>query len=146
MNQLTTNPKTHVIITFTKSHHFITQKQHDSLINMGQNAQIIVDGNMIKTSNIAEIISTDKYYETYPEKRSTNYGQPYSEVPGNVFTRASENGRERFLKGLRRSAPNGLLLRGIEKGEHPNKDTYDPKFSYQKEGQGTGAKFFLKPL
>ena len=146
MNQLTTNVKSHVIITFTKSHHFITQKQHDSLINMGQNAQIIVDGNLIKTSNIAEIISTAKYYETYPEKQAKNYGQPYSEVPGNVFTRAGKNGRERFLKGLNKIAPNGKLLRDIEKGEHSIKNTYDPKFRYEKEGEGNGAKFFLKPL
>ena len=147
MNQLATDLKSHVIITFTKSHHFITQKQHDSLINMGQNAQIIVDGNLIKTSNIAEIISTAKYYETYPEKRSTNYGQPYSEVPGNVFTRAGKNGRERFLTGLRRTAPNSALLRNIELGIGVvNRNTYEPKFRFEKEGEGDSAKFSLKPV
>ncbi len=147
MNQLTTTVKSHVIITFTKSHHFITQKQHDSLINMGQHTQIIVDGNIIRTSNIAEIISMEKYYETYPERKPNNYGQPYPEVKGNVFTRASKNGKERFLIGLRRTTPNSSLIRNIEAGIGVmKKNTYEPKFRFEKEGDGETARFFSKPL
>ncbi len=75
---LTTEVRTHVIITFSKSHHFITQKQNDWLVNQGRDIKFTVDGNSITTNNIAEILTIEKYYETYPDKQVKNYGQPYS--------------------------------------------------------------------
>ncbi len=99
---------------------------------MGQGEQIIVDGNIIRTSNIAEIISMEKYYETYPERKPNNYGQPYPAVKGNVFTRASKNGKERFLIGLRRTSPNSSLIRSIEAGTGVfKKNTYEPIFRFK---------------
>lgn len=105
---LTTQVKTHVIITYTKSHHFITARQRDALVNLSSDQFIEIDGNQIRGSSIAEVMTVEKYRETYPEKIPTHYGQPYSpnyEVPlPNVYKTLEQkmNERKSFLEaGLR---------------------------------------------
>lgn len=76
---ISTEVKTHAIVTFTKSHHLITQKQFDAITQMSAGEQFLVDGNLIKTNNIAEILEMSKYRDAYPDK-TYNYGQPYTKV------------------------------------------------------------------
>lgn len=76
MNELSTNIKTHVIITYNNSHHFITIRQNEALKNMGKDDRIEIDGTTIKGGNISEVMTLEKYYETYPEKELYKYGQP----------------------------------------------------------------------
>lgn len=78
---LTTKVKTHVIITYTKSHHFITAGQQAALVNLSGDQFIEIDGNKIRGSSIAEIMTMEKYRETYPEKAPYNYGQPPTPLP-----------------------------------------------------------------
>jgi hypothetical protein len=99
---LTTDVKTHVIITFTKSHHMINQKQFNVISQMGAGQQILIDGNLIKTNNIAEILDIQKYWEIYPQNKS--YGQPYSDLPrisiDKLTKSATKANLEAFKKGL----------------------------------------------
>lgn len=61
---------THAIITFTKSHHLITEVEHGLLYMLGaKDVFETADGSRITGSNIAEVIPIGKYYELYPEKK-----------------------------------------------------------------------------
>lgn len=81
MNELSTDINTHWIITFGKSHHPITSKQEQALVNMSGEQFIKVGNDTIKVSNIAEILSNETYKLTYPNKVSYNYGQPFTPLP-----------------------------------------------------------------
>jgi hypothetical protein len=76
-------PKTHVIVTFTKTHYFITQKQYDAINQLsvdGHTDSVEIDGSRIFFKNIADIPTLDKYRESFPDKVSDTH-QPYSEPP-----------------------------------------------------------------
>lgn len=73
---LTTNVKAYVLITYSDSHHFITQRQHDILVNTPIEGMIKLEDAAIQAKNIAEIITVEKYYETYPQKKPQYYNEP----------------------------------------------------------------------
>lgn len=68
--------KTHVIITFNKTHIKINKKQYEAIVQMNGAGQLLLDGAMIKASNIAEILPIADYLEQYPEKKSQSYNEP----------------------------------------------------------------------
>lgn len=70
--QITTEIKKYTIIAYTGTHYLITAEQEIKMRSLGQDEEIRIDGNTVKMKNIAEILTIDKYYETYPEKRE-NY-------------------------------------------------------------------------
>jgi hypothetical protein len=91
MNQsLSTAVKTHVIVTHSGSAHFITSEQNDRLADVGLDDLMELDnGEKIKGSSIAEVLTIAKYYETYPNRMPQNYGQP----PSNVDYPDTRNGK-----------------------------------------------------
>lgn len=100
-NQLATDVKTHIIITFTKAHHPITSKQNEALEGLSLDSLIDIDGNKIKGSDIAAVLEMDKYKETYPEKQSANYGQPFTNKDSDMqllLTDPMERARVMMLK------------------------------------------------
>lgn len=114
MNQeLTTKPKTHVIITWTKSHHFITAGQQQALVNLSADQFIEIDGNKLRGSTIAEVLTMEKYRETYPDKVPYNYGQPPTPLPDvplpNIYKTIDQKMNERKswleagLRGLKKA-------------------------------------------
>lgn len=80
MNQLTTEVKTHWVITHKDSHHHITAEQESKLASIGLDDLINIDGNSIKGSSIAEVLTNETYKLTYPN-RNYNYGQPPTPLP-----------------------------------------------------------------
>ena len=58
--KLTTNPKTHVLISFTGSHYFIDAEQEIKLRSTGANDNININGSIVKGKNIAEILTMKK--------------------------------------------------------------------------------------
>lgn len=78
---LSTKVHTHVIITYTKSHHFITAGQQAALVDLSSDQFIEIDGNKIRGSSIAEVITVEKYRETYPDKTTQDAYQKYSPAP-----------------------------------------------------------------
>lgn len=80
---LTTEIKTHAIVTFTGAHHFLTSKQHANLKIAGLDDMITTyNGAKVKVSTIAEIYDNlEEYYATFPPKKSTDTHQKYSLIP-----------------------------------------------------------------
>jgi len=61
------NEKHYYIITFTRTHIKITEEQRSKILKTNAN-EVDVDGQIIKQSNIAEILDEHKYFEAYPDK------------------------------------------------------------------------------
>jgi hypothetical protein len=70
--QLTTNPKTHVIIFYDKSTQFITSREQELLFSTSQDF-VRVSGQVIAVKNISKVLTTQEYYQQYPETRPASY-------------------------------------------------------------------------
>lgn len=81
MNQLTTEVKTHWVITHKDSHHHITAEQERRLADIGLDDLINIDGNSIKGSSIAEVLTNEAYRHTYPDKKPSDTHQRYNPAP-----------------------------------------------------------------
>lgn len=111
MNDLSTELKTHWIITHKNVHLPITAEQEAKLASIGLDDLINIEGNSIKGSSISEVLTNAKYYETYPEKQPRNYGQPYTETPQYEmgpdkildYASKSQKNLEAFIRGLKTS-------------------------------------------
>ncbi len=99
MNNLQKQVKTHAIITFTGGHYFITNQQNEILKQLNLSGNINLGEAIIHCRNIAEIMSIEKYYETYPEKKLT---QNYKDFTGLCETTRgfSEERRKRALQNI----------------------------------------------
>lgn len=96
MNELSTNLKTHVLITYNDSHHFINFKQNEALKNLGKDDRIEIDGSTIKGSNISEVMTLEIYYKTYPDLKpdpfeyssqpQTNYKEMHDKIVNKVYS------------------------------------------------------------
>jgi hypothetical protein len=60
---------THAIITFSGVHYLITAEQELALRSKGNNEDIIINGNTLRVKNISDILTLEKYYETYPDRK-----------------------------------------------------------------------------
>lgn len=133
---LSTDVKTHVIITYKGSHHFITSQQEQALTRLTNDSQIRIDGNTIRGGDIAEVLTTEKYYESFPEKEKLP-GPAYADIralSGNVFTRSKSDGRKIMLDAMKRKYPDAPVLKLIGTKVKTG-DTYKPQhiFDYKNE-------------
>ena len=91
------------IITFTKSHHQITEEQKKT-ITSSDLQRIEVDGCIIKANNIAEILSEEKYYNQYPDKRPSEIKTDFEDIYGltgnQQIRQPSEKAAELMRKGF----------------------------------------------
>ena len=62
------NP-THAILTYSKIHYLVNKDQAETAAMLKAGDERMIGGNLIKGSNISDIITIEKYYETFPEKR-----------------------------------------------------------------------------
>lgn len=86
---LSTNVITHVIITYTGGHYKITEQQEKILQRVGQDQIIEVEGNKIKGRNISEVMTIEKYHETFPNKKPEYHNYPkLPEYEENIFTKS----------------------------------------------------------
>lgn len=118
--ELNADPKTHVVITHSQAHYHITSKQNDKLVHVGLDDLFVVDGNKIKGSSIAEVMTMQKYYETYPEKVPapvTTYDSgPLSQLPDFRSEKLSQRGLLLMIKGIKIS-----IAEFKQWGHQPNK-------------------------
>lgn len=108
MQELTTEPKTHVIITWNKGEYYITKKQHDAVVLMGLNDRITIDSNTLFGKSIAEIITVEEKNRRDFDLKTTTTPDYYKDFTGIDksllnFTperrkRAMEKVRAAFLK------------------------------------------------
>jgi len=107
MNKLATHEiKTHVVVTFNKSKHLITEQQYQVFLKSGSNRRINIGSAIINTSTIAEIMELEEYYNQNKNERKTynNYTNPeipkpatYSKSRHQIRLKSMRDG---FLKGV----------------------------------------------
>jgi len=103
MNQLSTNIKTHVIISFAKNKYFITAEQEVKLRTMPNTAIIFLEGGVqLKCSSISEILPIDVYYNSHPEERPVS-------VP-NDFSKYENIERQPYSKNRHLKRLNSMLI------------------------------------
>lgn len=118
---LTTEVNSQVIIFHDGSKVFITDNQAESVIQMsgGQSKGIKINGNYYTFSSISKIVSTQEYYNQYPDQvpdhRSevfTETTQPYESVEQQL--ESHKNQFKGVLKGLKQ-----YIDEEITKGNKP---------------------------
>lgn len=71
-NQLTTNPKTHVIIFYDKSTQYITEREQELLFK-AEHDFVRVNGQVIALKNISKVLTIAEYHQQYPDTRPPSY-------------------------------------------------------------------------
>lgn len=105
---------TNAIITYTKSHHLLTQLENSRLQSVGMNDWFKTDsGTLIRGSNIAEIMTIREYYAKFPEK-APDETQEFIAPPREEYV-----GLEKMVG--RSHIPSHGLLKGFQRycAEHP---------------------------
>jgi len=110
---------THVIVTYTGVHYFVTAEQEVSLRSKALDEELVVEGCILKVKNIADILTTAKYYETHPRKKPVNADR-FKTLEGMGFAGMIKNSRETAIKGI----INGLkqYLNSTEENPIKNRD------------------------
>lgn len=95
---------THAIITYAKTHYLLTAEQEQKLRDVKSTSKFVIDGSMIMGSNIAEVMTIQKYYETYPDKRP-QITDRFKGLPdlgfGGVIKLAKGDALKGMIKGLK---------------------------------------------
>jgi len=112
---LSTEVKTHVIITFNRIAHFITFKNYKIITTSGIDGFIQVGDSTIKMSSISEIVTIEDYYKANPSKRPTHNNYPVMEtLPEKSFI--SESRRKKRLELMKNGFLKGVaLVRNVKK-------------------------------
>lgn len=99
-------PFTHVIVTFSKTRHFITAREQQALKSLPNGVLAEMGGSIINTSSIAEIVTVEDFYRSHPDERPTE-APPEFKVPRDEYVpleRQAERAETRMsglVKGLR---------------------------------------------
>jgi len=103
MQQLTTEPKTHVIITWNKGEYYITKRQNDAIVLMGLNDRITVDGNTIFGKSIAEVITAEEKTRRDYDIKTTITPDYYKDFTGidKTLSNFSPERRKRAMEKVR---------------------------------------------
>ena len=126
--------KTHAIVTYSGVHYLITEDQAKRYAQKRLDEEVIVDGCILKMKNVADILTIDKYYETYPKKRDNQVNPILLEgKPFNPET-ASKKGLEEMIKGLGKYISSTKENPIYHKGENPvwYKGTQEPVELFEK--------------
>lgn len=89
----------HAIITYSGVHYLITAQEEELLRNKKLGDEFEIEGSTIKVNNIADVLTTQKYYETYPDKRPPVTNR-LKELPGIGMGGLIQTSREKALKGI----------------------------------------------
>lgn len=117
------NNKTHAIITYSKIHYLVTADQANTASMLKKDEERKFDGNLIKGSNISDIVTLDKYYETFPDKRPAqslfrNDPKLFEQKKFNIEN-LTIKGLEQLIKGLGKyissTEQNPIMPNGKEK-------------------------------
>jgi hypothetical protein len=97
--------KTHVIITIPGGHYPITGEQNKALMQKNMDEEVIIDGCTIKLRYISEVMTTQKYYETYPNKRpapTDNFKGLTGMGFNGIIKRSPDAARQGMIKGMKK--------------------------------------------
>lgn len=137
--EISTNVKTHVIITMQGGHYFINERLNTQLEKMKLDDMLTTpEGAQIKVSTIVEVVPISSYYEQYPEKRPGQKAENWTDKrlngTGNVFARSTAKGKEIMLKAAKAKYPNAPIVELMTKSRRRT-DSYQPDnvFDYKNE-------------
>lgn len=102
MNQITINPKTHVILTWSKGEYFIDEKQHSVVARMGLNDKVEINGNTLFGKSIAEIITVSEKIRRDNDVKVTNEDSYYKNFTINETLKSfTPDRRQKALTSMR---------------------------------------------
>jgi hypothetical protein len=112
--QISKDLKTHVVLTFSGSEHFINAKQELALRQMSDSDRLYLDEAMVRVNTIKEIVPIETYYKNNPEKRPRYENYTYNDA--SRIPKTPNINRLRALKSMKR----GFLkhFHGREMGEY----------------------------
>lgn len=110
--------KTHAIITYAKTHYLLTAEQEKALRDVKSNSKFTIEGSTIMGSNIAEVMTISKYYETYPDKRPQRVDR-FKELPGLGISGTIKLAKGDALKGMIRGIKNYIDSDRYQGGKEP---------------------------
>ncbi len=138
---------THVIMTYSKIHYKITEEQAIEAASLQNNEERSIAGNLIRRANISDIVTMEKYYETFPNRRPT-MSDMYKKLPTGGFETLVKNSPDRALRGFIAG-----LQRHINKTDTPEKSPsrlllakMQDKLKYGKEVENYPSNFNLKAV
>lgn len=121
----------YVIITFSGFHHFITAEQEKKLRSLPMTATLELESGSINPKNIAEVVTSETYYQRYPDKRPRTEPTNFSRIPS---PRPSSYSKERQKKKRRNRLEK--MRDGFLKGVfHPDNMTEGQKVMYDQMEQ-----------
>lgn len=124
-------------ITFSGAHHVISEETANNILQASNDDRVeFDDGSLVKVSQISEVMPSDKYEETFPQKVGSDMHQPYSDplevpqlswdeikaLPGQGFDSIIDNASR---DSIRRERNLKALLRGLHRAK--DKFTRDGK-------------------
>lgn len=75
----------YAILTHSGGHYWIDETKHTQLEEMGLDDMLLtIEEVSLKVSTIAEVLPEAEYYKQYPEKKSQNFGQPFSNSDSDI--------------------------------------------------------------
>ena len=126
-------PFTHVIITFSKTRHFITAREQMALKSLPNGVLAEMGGSVVNTSSISEILTVEDFYRSHPDERPAE-PPPEFQIPREEYVplerqaERSQNRMKGLLRGLREycatpeSGPNSKAM--LEKAEKRYAELY----------------------
>lgn len=128
---LTTDPKTSIIIFHDKSNIFISEEQKNTLYSepVVKSGKIIIDDQMYSLSSMSKVLSLDEFYRQYPDK-APEYRKEFNVEDVIPMT-------EEQLRNMRRGVMKGLkqfIDEEVAKGGKPvkAKEIYDNRLNNYK--------------
>ena len=112
--------KKYAIITFNKNHILISEEENERLKNVRLDTFFKSDdGNRIKGSEIAEVLTMEKYYECYPAKRPPITDQ-YKKLPGIGMRGVIDNSSHvKVLRSMAGGLRKYLVSKNYQGGDGP---------------------------
>ena len=93
------NVKTHILITYAGTKHFLTAEQELSLRGMADSDRVYTEKGMVRVNTIKEILPVDEYYLEHPEQRPVINSGPTTFPPTMPY---SQTRHRRALDNMRR--------------------------------------------
>ncbi len=88
-----------VIMTYSGIHYIVEEEKALNISSLAPDGEVMLDGNLVKYKNISDIISLDKYIESFPDKRP-QYFDRYKNIESYGFDGTIKHAKGDALKGM----------------------------------------------